>query len=83
MNQIKLNVKSQYFVNVIEGVASFGLVLGFWLFSMPATAKILPVVTITDNFAYGGGFGVDGFEFNRGGGCWDGVQWLSTYDGVS
>ncbi|MEJ8293335.1 hypothetical protein WKI45_10940 [Delftia tsuruhatensis] len=69
MNQIKLNVKSKYFVNVIEGVASFALVLAFWLFSMPATAQILPVVTITDNFAYGGGFGVDGFEFNRGGGA--------------
>lgn len=54
---------------MIEEVAIFALILAFWLFSMPATAQILPVVTITDNFAYGGGFGVDGFEFNRGGGA--------------
>lgn len=45
------------------------ILMGAFSMEKPANAQILPVVTITDNFAYGGGFGFDGFEFNRGGGA--------------
>lgn len=69
MNNVEFNVGSRHYSNVAERVRSAALTSAFWLFSMQASAQILPVITITDNFAYGGGFGVDGFEFNRGGGA--------------